>query len=337
MQQMIQKLVENHSLNESEAQSAMNKIMEGSATEAQIGSFLTALRMKGETPSEIAGFARVMIEKARRIHPGHDVLLDTCGTGGDHSNTFNISTAAAFVVAGAGIAVVKHGNRSVSSKCGSADVLEALGVNLNIGADDVEDCINRIGIGFLFAPLFHQAMKNVVKPRKEVGIRTVFNVLGPLVNPARATHQVIGVYAEHLTETLAQVLQKLGTRRALVVHGSGLDEITICGETKITEIDGESLRTYRITPGEFDIPVADIDQLRGGDSQENAGIIQRILDGEQGAPRDIVLLNSAAAIYTCGHSESMAQGLETARKSIDSGAALEKLNALISASNEYGN
>jgi len=337
MRDIIQKLVDLQSLSESEAMSAMNQIMVGEATEAQIGSFLTALRMKGETPREIAGFAKVMIEKARRISPNHPILLDTCGTGGDHSNTFNISTAVAFVVAGAGIAVVKHGNRSVSSRCGSADVLESLGVNLSLTPEQVEECVNQINIGFLFAPLFHQAMKNVVKPRREMGIRTVFNMLGPLINPAGATHQVIGVFHEGLTEPLAEVLQNLGIRRAMVVHGSGLDEITTCGDTKISEVVGDELRSYSISPDMFGISKARIDELCGGDQETNAKIIKAVFEGEKGAKRDIILLNAAAALSISSENKSIQEGLEAARESIDSGAALEKLQALVKFSNRYGN
>ena len=336
MQQIIQKLVSLHSLTETEAETAMNLIMDGKSTDAQLGSFLTALRMKGETSQEITGFAKVMINKSDNIRPRGKILLDTCGTGGDNSNTFNISTATAFVVAGAGIPVVKHGNRSVSSKCGSADVLEALGVNLTITPKNVEDCINKIGIGFLFAPLFHQAMKNVVGLRKEIGIRTVFNVLGPLVNPAGATHQIVGVYDEQLTETLAEVLKKRGIERALVVHGGGLDELTICGKTKITEIDKGKINSYYLSPDNFGIAKSDLKDIKGGTPEENAKIILDIFNGKKGPQRDIILLNSAAALYICGKSTSIKDAIAIAEDSIDSGKAVNKLRLLIETTNNHG-
>lgn len=335
MQQIIQKLVSLHPLKDKEAEMAMNAIMDGKATDAQLGSFLTALRMKGEISEEIAGFAKVMINKANNIHPKSKILLDTCGTGGDNSNTFNISTAAAFVVAGAGISVVKHGNRSVSSKCGSADVLEALGVNLALIPKNVEDCINKIGIGFLFAPLFHQSMRRVAGPRKEIGIRTVFNILGPLVNPAGATHQIVGVYNEQLTGILAEVLKRRGIEGALVVHGSGLDEITICGKTKITELNKGKIDSYYISPDDFNITPADLKDIRGGSPGENAKIILGILRGKKSPGRDIIILNAAAALYICGKANSVKNGIPLAEKSIDSGSALSKLKALIEKTNEY--
>ncbi|MBI2548468.1 anthranilate phosphoribosyltransferase [Candidatus Woesearchaeota archaeon] len=336
MQQIIEKLVNFDSLAEIEAETAMNLIMEGKVTDAQLGSFLTALRMKGETSQEITGFVNVMINKATNIHLQGKILLDTCGTGGDNSNTFNISTATAFVVAGAGISIVKHGNRSVSSKCGSADVLEALGVNLAITPKDVEKCIDNIGIGFLFAPLFHQAMKNIASPRKEIGIRTVFNILGPLINPAGATHQMVGVYDEKLTETLAEVLKKRGIKRAMVVHGNGLDEITICGKTKITELNKGEIISYYISPGDFEISETRLKKIEGGTPKENAKIILDILNGKKGQQRDVVLLNSAAALYICGKSHSIKEGIAIAEDSIDSGKALHKLRSLIEETNNRG-
>jgi len=335
MQQIIQKLVSLHPLKDKEAEMAMNAIMDGKAAAAQLGSFLTALRMKGETSEEITGFAKAMINKANNIHPKSKILLDTCGTGGDNSNTFNISTTAAFVVAGAGISVVKHGNRSVSSKCGSADVLEALGVNITLTPQNVEDCINKIGIGFLFAPLFHQSMKRVTGPRKEIGIRTVFNILGPLVNPAGATHQVVGVYDEQLTGILAEVLKRRGIERALVVHGNGLDEITICGKTKITELNKGKINSYYTSPDDFNITQADLKDIHGGSPQENAKIILDVLSGKKGPKRDIVILNSAAALYICGKTNSIKDGIAIAEASIGSGSALSKLKALIEKTNEY--
>lgn len=336
MQQIIQKLVNLYSLEEQEAERAMNAIMDGKATDAQLGSFLTTLRMKGETPEEVTGFAKAMINKANKIHPKSKILLDACGTGGDNSNTFNISTAAAFVVAGAGISVVKHGNRAVSSKCGSADVLEALGVNLTLTPKEAEDCINKIGIGFLFAPLFHKSMKEVAGPRKEIGIRTVFNILGPLVNPAGATHQIIGVYDGQLTEILAEVLKTMGRERALVVHGNGLDEITICGKTRITELNKGKINSYYISPDDFNIDHADLKDIRGGSPGENAKIILGILRGKKGPKRDIVILNSAAALYICGRADSIKGGIAVAEDSIDSGSALSKLKTLIEKTSTYG-
>ncbi|AEF96370.1 anthranilate phosphoribosyltransferase [Methanotorris igneus] len=329
----IKKVVEFKDLNESEAIDVMNEIMSGKATPAQIASILTALRMKGETPVEIASFAKVMREFATKINPKVDKLVDTCGTGGDNLNTFNISTTVAFVVAGCGVAVAKHGNRSVSSKCGSADVLEALGVNLDLPPKKVEECIEKVGIGFLFAPLYHSAMKHALPVRKEIGIRTVFNVLGPLTNPANAEYQVVGVYDASLTEKIAEVLKLLGLKGAMVVHGSGMDEITTTGETKISELKDGEIKTYTITPERFGLKRADIDELKGGDAKENANILKRILEGEEGAKRDIVLLNAAATLYVCGEAKSLEEGIKMAEKSIDSGKAMEKLEKLVEFTN----
>jgi anthranilate phosphoribosyltransferase len=335
MKEFISKVVEGKDLSEDEATQAMKLIMSGEATPAQIASFLTALRMKGETITEISAFARVMREFAAQINPRVDGrLVDTCGTGGDKVKTFNISTIAAFVVAGAGVAIAKHGNRSVTSKAGSADLLEALGVNLNLSPKQVESIIENIGIGFMFAPAFHGAMKYAIGPRKEIGIRTVFNVLGPLTNPANAQAQVLGVFDSALVEPLAQVLGRLGVKHALVVHGlEGLDEISICGETLVAELKNGSVETYTLSPEDFGIRRASAEELAGRDAQGNAAIAKALLkDSEGGARRDIVVLNAAAGIYVGGKAKSIASAISQAEKSIDSGRAYEKLLALIQAS-----
>ena len=328
MPEIIAALSARQSLSVTEATEAMGIIMEGGATDAQIGSFLTALRMKGESVEEITGFASAMLDKAEKIHPKANTLLDTCGTGGDNSATFNISTATALVAAGAGISVVKHGNRAVSSKSGSADVLETLGVTITADPASVEKCINTVGIGFLFAPLFHKAAKNVAAPRREMGIRTVFNILGPLVNPAGATHQLLGVYAPGLTRTVAEVLRARGVRRALIVHGSGLDELSTCDESVVTELDGDTLKSYTLTPEGCGVARAAPPDIMGGDSQRNAAIIRAILDGARGAARDIVVLNAGAALYLCDKSTSIKDGVTLAAEVIDSGAARKKLQEL---------
>jgi len=337
----IRKVVEGLHLNRSEAESLMNEIMTGKATDAQIASFLTALRMKGETVEELIGFAKVMRAKASQVlskasvgaafsGTDREMLVDTCGTGGDASGTFNISTATAFVVAGAGIRVAKHGNRSVSSVCGSADVVEALGIRIDLPADAVGRCIDEAGIGFLYAPLLHEAMKHVILARREMKIRTVFNLLGPICNPARATAQVLGVYNEDLTEIMAQVLCELGTERAFVVHGSdGLDEITISGESKISEVRGSEVRTYYVTPEDFGIPRAPISAIQGGNAQQNAEIIREILSGKGGTRQDVVLLNAAAGLVVGGKASGLREGIQLARESVQSGKALGCLQKLI--------
>ncbi|MHB0935609.1 MAG: anthranilate phosphoribosyltransferase [Armatimonadota bacterium] len=325
----LMKLLRSESLTVDEAAEVMNVIMDGEATPAQIASLLTALRMKGESVEEIAGFAGVMRDKAVRIHPKRVPLIDTCGTGGDRLKTFNISTAAAFVVAGAGVAVAKHGNRSVTSKSGSADVLEELGVNLAVPPECVEACIEQIGIGFLFAQRFHPAMKYAAPVRREIGIRTVFNILGPLTNPAGADCQVIGVYDPDLTAPLAEVLGLLGSRRAFVVHGMiGLDEWSTSGATRVSELrDGEVITRF-FTAADFGLAEAAPDDLLGGPPVENADTMQRMFRGEGGPKRDIVLLNAAAALVATGHAQDIPAGLQQAAVSLDSGAALEKLQAL---------
>jgi anthranilate phosphoribosyltransferase len=330
IKEAIKKVVQKEDLRETEMMEVMNEIMEGRATPAQIGAFITALRIKGETVDEVTGAARIMRKKATRIDAQSSVVVDTCGTGGDGRNTFNISTTAAFVVAAAGITVAKHGNRAVSSGCGSADVLEALGVNIDAQPEIVEECIHEIGIGFLFAPKLHGAMKHAIGPRREIGIRTIFNMLGPLTNPAGATSQLIGVYDPGLTEMFAGVLKNLGARRAFVVHGSdGLDEATITGETRVSELKDGLVSTYNIDPVELFGETYRGEELLGGDASENAQILKDVLFGEDGARRRIVVLNAALAIVAGGKAETLAEGVRIAAECIDSGAALKKLRALI--------
>lgn len=326
----IRKVVAGQSLTEVEAAKAMEAIMEGQATPAQIGAFLTALRLKGETVDEITGFARTMRRLAVPLKVRRQVLVDTCGTGGDGSHTFNISTAAAFVVAGAGVPVAKHGNRSVSSCAGSADVLEALGVRVDLPPAGVEECLEKVGMGFLFAPSFHKAMKHAAGPRREIGIRTVFNLLGPLTNPAGAPYQLVGVYGPELTETVASVLGRLGCRRAFVVHGSdGLDEITITGPTKITRLEEGSLETFFFDPAEIGIGPVAPEELLGGTAADNAEIIRGVLEGRPGPARDVVVVNAAFALMAAGVASSVREGMALAARSIDTGAAHGKLAALI--------
>jgi anthranilate phosphoribosyltransferase len=344
IKEAIAKVVKGEDLTEKEMEAAMDEVMTGQATPAQIGAFITSLRMKGETVEEITGAARVMRAKAVRIHLDSqsvnidrddinidtETILDTCGTGGDGTNTFNVSTATAFVAAGAGVKVAKHGNRAVSSQCGSADVLENLGVKLDIDSADVERCIREVGIGFLFAPLFHGAMKYAAGPRKEIGLRTIFNVLGPLTNPAGATAQVLGVYDPALTETIARVLGRLGTTKAFVVCGEGtFDEISICGPTRISHLNEGEVSTYELTPEEFGFTRAKPEDIKGGDSQENARIIRELLNGQKGPKRDIVLLNAAAAFAAAGLDLDLKGGIIRAEDSIDSGKAREKLESMI--------
>jgi len=333
IREAIEKVVKGIDLSEGEMRAAFDEIMSGKATNAQIGAFVTALRIKGETVTEITGAAKVMREKSIHIDAGKG-LVDTCGTGGSGMDTFNISTAAAFVVAGSGLKVAKHGNRSASSRCGSADVLEALGVKLDVGADLVQRCILEIGIGFLYAPLFHNAMKYAIAPRKEIGIRTIFNILGPLSNPANATSQVVGVYDAGLTETLAKVLKNLGAKRAFVVYGmDALDEITITGHTKVSELKGGKIRTYFITPEQFGLKRSRLADIEGGNAKENAEIILSVLKGERSSRRDIVLLNAAAALVCGSGAKNFKEGVKQACASIDTGKALEKLLRLIELTN----
>ena len=334
IREAIEKLVNRIDLSEEEMISVMNQIMTGEATPLQVASFLTALRMKGEKVQEITGAARVMREKVQRVKVKADLVLDVVGTGGDRKGTFNISTASAFVAAGAGITVAKHGNRSVSSQSGSADVLTALRVKVDAPKEKVEQCLEKIGIGFLFAPLLHEAMKYAVQPRREIGIRTIFNLLGPLTNPAGATHQLTGIYDGELTELIAQVLKNLGTVRAMIVHGlEGLDEISLSGPTRVAELREGQVRTYTLTPEEFGLKKCRLEDLLGGNPQECATILRGVLAGEKGPRRDIVLLNSGAALYVSGAVDSIAQGIRLAAESIDSRKAQAKLDRLIEMTN----
>ena len=338
----IRKIIERDTLTTEEAEAVLEQIMCGACSEAQIAALLTALRMKGETIEELTGFARVMRRKATAVRPQFlhsddgelGFLIDTCGTGGDVSGTFNISTAAAFVVAGCGLRVAKHGNRSVSSRSGSADVMEALGVKIELSPEQITRSIEEIGIGYLHAPLLHEAMKFVAPVRKQLGVRTIFNMLGPLTNPAGANVQVIGVYAPHLTEMFAHTLMSLGTRRALVVHGNdGLDEITITGASRISELKDGEVSTYEVTPEDFGLQQASLDAIRGGDAVQNARMILNVLNGEPGACRDIVLINAAAALVAGHRTQTLREGIALAADAIDNGTALAKLESLIEFTN----
>jgi len=335
IQDGIKKIIQREDLSETEMSAVMSEIMSGEATDAQIGAFMGALATKGETFEELAGAARTMRRKAARIQVTSPVIVDTCGTGGDRKGTFNISTTAAFVVAGCGVTVAKHGNRSVSSQCGSADLLEALGVRLDAPAEVVEEAIGRIGIGFLFAPLFHGAMRHAAKARKEVGVRSIFNMLGPLTNPAGANCQVLGVYAPQLTEMFAHALRLLGARRAFVVHGQdGLDEISVCAPTRVSELDGGLVRTYDLQPELLLGRKADPEDLAGGDPGVNAKITRDVLGGAIGPRRDVVVLNAAAALIAAGAAEGFPSAVRKAEESIDGGKAIEKLEALVRYTNE---
>lgn len=331
----IAKLADRASLTEQEAESVMLEIMDGAATPAQIAAYLMGLRLKGETVEEIAGSVRAMRAKAVRIAVGDPLVVDTCGTGGDGAHTFNISTTTAFVVAGAGLTVAKHGNRSVSSKSGSADVLSALGVKIDLSTERVADCIDEVGIAFLFAPLYHGAMKHCAGPRQEMGIRTMLNLLGPLTNPAGATIQVLGVYESQLTSLLGNVLMHLGSQYCFVVHGmDGLDEITLTAKSQISEATGGILSNYLLDPAEFGLALVPAKQLAGGTPQENAAITRDILQGRKGPKRDIVCLNAAPALVAARKATSLQDGFLLAGQAIDSGAAAEKLARLIAFTNK---
>ncbi|MBN1621657.1 MAG: anthranilate phosphoribosyltransferase [Endomicrobiales bacterium] len=348
IKEAISKVVFKNNLTEKEAADVMTEIMSGQASEAQIAAFITGLRMKGETVEEVAGCAKIMRKFATpiRIRSGVNVdrddvnidretIIDTCGTGGDRSHTFNISTATAFVVSACGLKVAKHGNRSVSSACGSADVLEALGVNLNVKPEKVEECLAKIGIGFLFAPALHGAMKYAIGPRKQIGIRTVFNVLGPLTNPAGANSQVLGVYSKDLLKMLANVLKKLGTRKAWIVHGAdGLDEISITGSTYVAQLSKGKVTTFSISPAKFGLKKSKISGIKGGNAQENAGIIRALFSGEKGPKRDVVLMNAAACLLVGDKVKNIKDGVKLAEDAIDSGKVKEKLERLIELTNE---
>ena len=334
IQEAIQQLIGGSDLSREQARQVMNQIMSGEATDAQIGAFLIALRCKGESVAEIAGCAEVMREKATRIATSREPVIDTCGTGGDSSGTFNISTAVAFVAAGAGLCVAKHGNRAMSSQCGSADVLQALGVNIEAGPEKVGECLDQASIGFLFAPLLHSAMKHAIGPRREIGTRTVFNILGPLTNPAGARRQLIGVYDADLTEKLAGVLQTLGSERAFVVHGAdGLDEITLTGPTRVTELKEGELATREVRPEDFGMESVGLEALKGGSVEENARILQDVLGGKAGPQQDVVVLNAAAAIVAGGLVADLKEGVERAREVIAAGRAQQALEDLKQVSN----
>ncbi len=329
LSEIIAKVVEGENLSRDDAYAAMTAIMRGEATDAQIGAFLVALRMTGETAEQIGGFARAMRESSLRVHCAHPNLVDTCGTGGDTLDTFNISTAAALVTAAAGVPVAKHGNRSVSSRCGSADVLKELGVRIDLQPAEVEICLDEVGIGFLFAPTHHPAMKYAIGPRRELGLRTVFNILGPLTNPAGATRQVLGVFAPELTELMAEALADLHSAHALVVHGmDGLDELSTLGETRVTEMRAGAIETRLITPEQFGIRRARAEQIAGDEPAASAQMLLAALSGEDQPRADIVALNAAAALYVGGAAPDLAAGIELAREVIASGAALAKLEEL---------
>jgi len=342
IKEAINLLVSGQSLTMEQAAGVMEEMTTGQVTPAQFGALVTALRIKGETADEIAGLASVMRAKAIRVETTEPVI-DIVGTGGDNSKSFNISTAAAFVAAGAGIRVAKHNNRAMTSQCGSADVLEALGVRIELDAAQVKDCLEKIGIGFMFAPLFHPSMKFAALPRREIGIRTIFNVLGPLTNPARAESIVLGVPSEELGEKLIKVLQRLGSRHAMVVHGlNGMDEISVAGKSKVWELQDGKITDYQVSPDDFGFAAAGVETLVGGTPQENAKILRSVLEGEKGSGRDAVVMNAAAGIVVGGRTKNpsglpaLKEGIEIAQEAIDSGRALEKLEKLIKLSRSFG-
>jgi anthranilate phosphoribosyltransferase len=336
MQSAIRCVVERQDLTEAQMLDVMRLIMTGQATPAQIGGFLVGLRMKGETLDEITAAARVMRELATPVPVAGDHLVDTCGTGGDGASTFNISTASAIVTAAAGAQVAKHGNRSVSSSCGSADVLEAAGVNLELTAEQVAQCVEKIGVGFLFAPMHHSAMKHAIGPRREMGVRTLFNLLGPLTNPAGAPNQVLGVFSAYWLNLLAQVLGRLGSRHVMVVHADdGLDEISIGAATQVAELKNGSVSCYRISPEQFGMQTGGVDTLGVADAAASLAMINAVFDDTPGPARDIVLLNAGAAIYVSGVADSLDSGVEMARRALSSGAARRKFQQLIEMSNSF--
>ncbi|MBW2185078.1 MAG: anthranilate phosphoribosyltransferase [Deltaproteobacteria bacterium] len=348
IKEAITLVVDGHNLSENMMVDVMNQVMGGEATSAQIASLITALRMKGETIEEITGAARVMRQHATPIRVGHtldldreeintdrETILDTCGTGGSNTKTFNVSTTVAFVVASCGVKVAKHGNRSISSACGSADVLEELGVNLNVSPATVEQCVQELNLGFLFAPALHGAMKYAIGPRREVGIRTIFNLLGPLTNPAGADHQVLGVYQKNLVQPIAEVLNRLGCKRGFVVHGcDGMDEITMTGETTIASIENGQVTMQVFKPESLGFDCCQIEDLQGGDAICNAEIIRSILNGLCGPRRDIVVINSAFALVAAGVVQCLEDGVRTAEEVIDNGLAKAKLSALVRMTNQ---
>ena len=336
IREAIEILTNGVSLSIDEASIVMREVMDGESTSAQLAAFLVALRIKGETPEEIAGMATIMRERALRVEIGIP-LVDTAGTGGDGKGTFNISTAAAFVAAAAGLKVAKHGNRGATSKCGSADVLEALGVKIDLPPDGVRRCIEEVGIGFMFAPIFHPAMKHAASVRRDIGIRTVFNILGPLTNPAGANHQLLGVADFTLGDKMARVLRLLGTQRALVVHGNdGMDEFTLGTSTQVWEVYQGEIRTYTVNPIEIGLPTASSEAMQGGTAEENAGILTRLFDGEQGPLRDVVVLNGAATLVAGEKAEDIKQGIQLASEAIDTGKAAESVSRLVKLSQTLG-
>ncbi len=336
IKEALSKIVSGSDLTMAEAREVMRAIMRGETTQSQIGAFLTALRMKGETAEEIAGCAQAMRESAIAVKPKRNQLVDTCGTGGDGSGTFNISTTVAFVAAGAGLAVAKHGNRSVSSRCGSADLLQALGVNLELSPEQIAQCIDEVGIGFLFAPKLHPAMKYALGPRQEIGLRTIFNILGPLCNPAQAKRQLLGVYDSNLTELMAEVLRALGIEHAFVVHGAdGLDELSVTGQNKVSRLYNGYIETYYLDPEELGLPRARLSDLAGGTKEDNAETTRALFEGKRGPKRDVVLLNAAAVLIAGSKASSFSEGLVQAAEAIDNDSARRKLEQLIEFSRSF--
>ncbi|MBW2706463.1 MAG: anthranilate phosphoribosyltransferase [Deltaproteobacteria bacterium] len=330
-------IIAGDNLNQSQMHQMMNTILSGEVTDAQIGAFMAALAAKGETFAELAGAAQAMRKKALRIQTTASTVVDTCGTGGDGTHSFNISTTTAFVVAGCGVTVAKHGNRSVSSRCGSADLLESLGVRLETEPEIVEEAITTIGIGFLFAPLYHSAMRHAAGPRKEIGLRSIFNMLGPLTNPAGANCQLLGVYAPQLTEMFADALKLLGSKRAIIVHGhDGLDEISVCAPTRVSELKDGRIGTFDLLPEQFFGDLADPVSMQGGDPVENADITRRILSGEKGPRRNVVVLNAAAALVAADKAANFHEGIKQAEAAIDTGAATDKLEQLVEYTRKNG-
>ena len=336
IKEAIETVVSGASLSREDASSTMREIMDGEVTPAQLAAFLTAMRLKGETSSEIAGMASVMREKALRVQID-GTLVDTAGTGGDGKGTFNVSTAAAFVGAAAGLKIAKHGNRAASGSCGSADVLEALGVKIDLGPDGVKRCIEEVGIGFMFARTFHPAMRHAAPVRTEIGIRTVFNILGPLTNPAGAQRQVLGVASATIGQKMAEVLKLLGSQRSLVVHGEdGLDEFTLGARNQVWDVQGGTVRSYGVSPHELGLPTVSAEQIKGGGPDDNARMLRAIFQDEQGPARDVVLLNGAAVMVVGGKADTLRDGLELAREAIDSGEALKKVDGLVALSQMLG-
>jgi len=335
MREYIQKIINGEHLNAEEAAAAMLTIMEGNATDAQIGAFLTAMKMKGEHTDELVAFVKIMREKSVKVNLNGTVALDMCGTGGDNSGTFNISTVASFVVAGAGAPVAKHGNRSISSKCGSADLLKYLGINISIPPEHATRCILDTGIGFLFAPAYHPAMKYAANPRRELGVKTMFNMMGPMTNPAGVGHQLVGAFSLDAAEKIARVFSQLGAKRVLVVHSEdGIDEISLSGKTNIFEVtDGHSVNRYEVTPEEFGFTTTSLSKLLGDTVETNSEICMSILKGKSGPHRDIVIMNAGFGLYAGEKASTPQEGIQMAMDSIDSGNALRKLNELIDSSN----